>query len=75
MNAVKSSKATEPAENVLADEDDEALPARLEKEGLVRRGQAGPIPPELLQPGPKCKNVTVLNALIDDRRSGREVLG
>jgi hypothetical protein len=71
MKAIKAAKVTEHVDTVPIDEDDEALLARLEKEGLVRRGQGGPIPAELLRPGPRCKGPNVLDALTEDRRSGR----
>jgi hypothetical protein len=67
----QSSRRSEHVANVPLEEDDEALLARLEKEGLVRRGEGGPIPAELLRPGPKCRRPEVLEALIEDRRSGR----
>jgi hypothetical protein len=65
MKAPKAAKAAERFE------DDEPLLTRLEKEGLVRRGKGGPIPPELLLPGPKCRATSVLDAVVDERRSGR----
>ena len=71
MNATKPAKGTDYVDTAPLDEDDEALLTRLEKEGLVRRGQGGPIPAELLQPGPKCRHVSVLDALIEERRSER----
>jgi antitoxin (DNA-binding transcriptional repressor) of toxin-antitoxin stability system len=53
-----------------ADSDDKLL-ARLEKRGLVRRGKGGPIPAELLRPGPAGHRAGVLDALIEERRGGR----
>jgi hypothetical protein len=68
---MKTSQETDQLDTAPLDEDDEALLARLEKEGLVRRGQGGPIPAELLLPGPKCRRASVLDALIEERRSER----
>ncbi len=53
------------------DGDDEALLDRLEKRGLVRRGKGGPVPADLLRPGPAGRDAGVLNALVEDRRSSR----
>src|SRR4051794_7007897 len=53
------------------DSDDDALLARLEKRGLVRRGKGGPVPADLLRPGPAGKRAGVLDALIEERRSSR----
>lgn len=53
------------------DSDDEALLERLEKRGLVRRGKGGPVPADLLRPGPPAGDTGVLNALVEDRRSSR----
>lgn len=66
-NAVKESEIDRES----LDEHDEALLVRFEKEGLVRRGQGGPIPAELFQPGPTCRHASVLDALLEDRRSAR----
>jgi antitoxin (DNA-binding transcriptional repressor) of toxin-antitoxin stability system len=53
------------------DDDDDALLARLEKRGLVRRGKGGPIPADLLRPGPAGHDAGVLDALVAERRSSR----
>jgi antitoxin (DNA-binding transcriptional repressor) of toxin-antitoxin stability system len=53
------------------DNDDAALLARLEKRGLVRRGKGGPVPAELLRPGPAGKDAGVLDALVEERRNSR----
>lgn len=50
---------------------DDALLARLEKQGLVRRGKGGPVPADLLRPGPAGNRAGVLDALIEERRSSR----
>lgn len=50
---------------------DDALLARLEKRGLVRRGKGGPLPAELLRPGPAGHGAGVLDALIEERRGSR----
>jgi antitoxin (DNA-binding transcriptional repressor) of toxin-antitoxin stability system len=49
--------------------DDDALLADMERRGVVRRGKAGPLPPEILQPGPS--GASVLDALLEERRGGR----
>lgn len=54
-----------------SDGDDDALLDRLEKRGLVRRGKGGPVPADLLRPGPPAGDTGVLNALVEDRRSSR----
>lgn len=53
------------------DGDDDALLAHLERRGLVRRGKGGPVPADLLRPGPASRDAGVLDALIDERRSSR----
>jgi antitoxin (DNA-binding transcriptional repressor) of toxin-antitoxin stability system len=53
------------------DGDDAALLARLEKRGLVRRGKRGPVPADLLRPGPAGNRAGVLDALIEERRNSR----
>lgn len=55
---------------IQADSDDEQL-ARLEKRGLVRRGKGGPLPAELLRPGPAGRGADVLDALLEERRGSR----
>jgi antitoxin (DNA-binding transcriptional repressor) of toxin-antitoxin stability system len=54
-----------------SESDDETLLARLEKRGLVRRGKGGPVPADLLRPGPAGNRARVLDALIQERRSSR----
>ncbi len=71
MKAAKAARVTERAPLAAPPENDEALLVRLEKDGIVRRGTGGPIPVELLQPGPKCKRPDVLETLLANRRSGR----
>ncbi len=53
------------------DGDDDALLARLERSGLVRRGKGGPVPADPLRPGPPGGDADVLGALIEERRSSR----
>jgi hypothetical protein len=55
----------------LPDGDDDAVLARLEKGGHVRRGKGGPVPADLLRPGPAGSRAGVLDALIEERRSSR----
>jgi prevent-host-death family protein len=58
---------------IRADEalDDEALLARLEQRGLVRRGKGGPLPADLLRRGPAGHQAGVVEAIIEERRSSR----
>ncbi len=44
---------------------------RLERLGVLRRGKPGPVPRELLRPGPNASRASVTEALIDQRRSSR----
>jgi antitoxin (DNA-binding transcriptional repressor) of toxin-antitoxin stability system len=53
------------------DADDSVLLARLEKRGLVRRGKGGPIPADILRPGPAGRGASALDALIEERRGSR----
>jgi len=53
------------------DVDDAALLASLEKRGLLRRGKGGPIPADLLRPGPAGNRPGVLDALLEERRNSR----
>ncbi|MGH2662627.1 MAG: type II toxin-antitoxin system Phd/YefM family antitoxin [Actinomycetota bacterium] len=51
--------------------DDEARLARLERKGIIRRGKGG-ISNEILEPPPKLPpGVSVVDALIQERREGR----
>lgn len=52
------------------DEDDRIL-AELEKDGVLRRGEPGPLPREILTPGPPDRRASVRKALLDDRRRSR----
>jgi antitoxin (DNA-binding transcriptional repressor) of toxin-antitoxin stability system len=52
-------------------DDEDRFLAALEHRGLARRGQPGPLPEYFLRPGPRSKGGTVLQALLDDRRSSR----
>ncbi len=45
--------------------------ADLERRGIIKRGSRGPIPAELLRPGPADPEGLVLQSLIEERRSGR----
>jgi antitoxin (DNA-binding transcriptional repressor) of toxin-antitoxin stability system len=51
--------------------DDDALLADLERRGILRRGKGGPIPRELLRPGPRDAKGRVLSALLEERKNGR----
>jgi antitoxin (DNA-binding transcriptional repressor) of toxin-antitoxin stability system len=56
-------------------DDDGRLIADLVRRGLVRPGEPGPLPPELLRAGPKGRRrragARVLEALLEERESGR----
>jgi antitoxin (DNA-binding transcriptional repressor) of toxin-antitoxin stability system len=60
-----------PIEAAEADvDDDDALIASLVRRGIMKpAANRGPIPRELLQPGPRGEGV--LEALLDERRRGR----
>src|SRR3990172_8315635 len=60
-----------PVEENLSPGEDDALLASLERRGIVRRGKPGPVPRELLRPGPADPKGRVLAALLDERRTGR----
>ncbi len=49
--------------------DDDALLAEMERRGVVRRGKRGPLPKELLEPGPR--GARVVASLLEERRGGR----
>ncbi len=51
--------------------DDAKLLEALERDGVLRRGRGGPVPRELLQPGPGRGGARVVDALLEERRSGR----
>jgi prevent-host-death family protein len=56
-----------PVETSADTNDDELLLASLERRGLLRRGKRGPLPPELLRPGPGAPRSGVLDALLEER--------
>ncbi len=60
-----------PVEEDLSPDDDDAVLASLERRGIVRRGKPGPVPKEILEPGPADPEERVLGALLDERRRGR----
>lgn len=47
--------------------EDGAIVASLERRGIARRGKPGPIPRDLLEPGPPDPKGAVLAALLEDR--------
>lgn len=51
--------------------EDDAQLADMERRGIIRRGKGGPIPKELLEPGPPDPDGLVLKALLEERRNGR----
>ena len=53
-----------------AGEDDRML-AELERRGVVRRGKRGPLPRELLRPGPADPQGKILAALLEERSQSR----
>ena len=60
-----------PIEPAQAGSDDDALLTNLEQRGLIRRGSSGPIPRDLLRPGPGRGKARVVAALLQERRGGR----
>jgi antitoxin (DNA-binding transcriptional repressor) of toxin-antitoxin stability system len=50
---------------------DELLLASLERRGIVRRGKRGPMPRELMRPGPPDPKARVLATLVEERRNNR----
>ena len=60
-----------PVEAVGEESDDEAFLALQERRGILRRGKPGPIPKELLRPGPGGPDAGVLDALLRERRESR----
>jgi antitoxin (DNA-binding transcriptional repressor) of toxin-antitoxin stability system len=50
---------------------DEELLADLERSGLARRGDPGPLPREILTPGPRDRGARLRNALLAERRRSR----
>lgn len=58
-----------PIQSSSAGTGDDALLADMERRGVVRRGKGGPLPPEILQPGPAGPGV--VDALLEERRGGR----
>src|SRR5688572_27519366 len=57
-----------PIDPARGDEADEILD--LERRGIARRGKAGPLPRDLLLPGPG-RRAGVLRALLEERESSR----
>jgi antitoxin (DNA-binding transcriptional repressor) of toxin-antitoxin stability system len=60
-----------PIDSLAVTSSEEAHLARLERLGLVRRGSQGPLPAELMRPGPSAKRARVTEALINERRGSR----
>jgi antitoxin (DNA-binding transcriptional repressor) of toxin-antitoxin stability system len=52
-------------------DDDAQLLASLERRGLLRRGEGGPLPRDLFRPGPGGPRSGVLASLLAERRSTR----
>lgn len=48
----------------------EAELQELERKGVIRRGRGG-FPSELSRPGPRVRNGSAVQALLDERRKGR----
>ena len=59
-----------PIESTSGDDDDALLRA-LERRGLLRRGQGGALPAELLRRGPGGPHTGAVETLLEERRSGR----
>lgn len=60
-----------PVEPSGGEGDDEALIVALERRGLARRGKGGPVPADLLRPGPRGPKAGVLEALLAERAESR----
>ncbi len=60
-----------PVETAESVDDDDRLLAALERKGVLRRGESGALPKELLEPGPSDPSGSVLTALLDERRRSR----
>jgi|GEM_PF-960958 antitoxin (DNA-binding transcriptional repressor) of toxin-antitoxin stability system len=60
-----------PIDSVPVASSEEADLARLERLGLIRRGNQGPLPRELMRAGPSTKRARVTEALLNERRSSR----
>ncbi|HEY3356093.1 MAG TPA: hypothetical protein VGQ83_22765 [Polyangia bacterium] len=60
-----------PVEASVGGETDDAELKALERRGVVRRGAGGPVPRDLLRPGPGGPRAGVLEALLEERRGGR----
>ena len=59
-----------PVEPATGSDDDAAILRDLERRGLVRRGRAGALAPELLRAGPG-RRAEVLAALLEERSGSR----
>lgn len=59
-----------PVEPAVDGSGDAAEIQSLEKRGVARRGKSGPLPSDLLKPGPG-KRARVLDALLEERRRSR----
>jgi prevent-host-death family protein len=54
------------------DESDDARTERLVRQGIMRRGKGGPLPPDFFENMPKLKDgISVVEALLAERREGR----
>jgi antitoxin (DNA-binding transcriptional repressor) of toxin-antitoxin stability system len=60
-----------PVDTSEASTADDELLADLERSGLVRRGKSGPLPREILTPGPRDPSARLLQALLEERRRSR----
>jgi antitoxin (DNA-binding transcriptional repressor) of toxin-antitoxin stability system len=60
-----------PVDSAVLGGAEDAELGRLERLGLLRRGNPGPLPSELLRPGPNTARASVTAALLSERRSSR----
>lgn len=60
-----------PVEASSATGTDEELLADLERSGMLRRGKPGPLPREILAPGPRDRGARLRRALLEERRRSR----
>jgi antitoxin (DNA-binding transcriptional repressor) of toxin-antitoxin stability system len=60
-----------PVESPESGDEEDRLLATLERKGVLRRGDRGPLPEELFEPGPADPSGSVLASLLEERRKSR----